>query len=91
MWIDTPATRLLKIRYPIIQGPFGGGASSVELGARGARILWRPASDPGRNHRSCGAVAQTNGRTVCRESLDRQRRRWHGDLRQRLLPVMSSI
>ena len=31
MWIDTPATRLLKIRYPIVQGPFGGGASSVEL------------------------------------------------------------
>jgi NAD(P)H-dependent flavin oxidoreductase YrpB (nitropropane dioxygenase family) len=33
MWIDTPATRLLKIQYPIIQGPFGGGASSVELAA----------------------------------------------------------
>jgi nitronate monooxygenase len=33
MWIDTPATRLLKIQYPIIQGPFGGGASSVDLAA----------------------------------------------------------
>jgi nitronate monooxygenase len=33
MWIDTPATRLLKIQYPIIQGPFGGGSSSVELAA----------------------------------------------------------
>lgn len=31
MWTDTPATRLLKIRTPIVQGPFGGGASSVEL------------------------------------------------------------
>lgn len=33
MWTDTPATRLLKIRYPIVQGPFGGGSSSVELAA----------------------------------------------------------
>jgi nitronate monooxygenase len=33
MWIDTQATRLLKIQYPIVQGPFGGGASSVELTA----------------------------------------------------------
>ena len=33
MWIDTPAARLLKIQYPIVQGPFGGGASSVQLAA----------------------------------------------------------
>jgi nitronate monooxygenase len=33
MWTDTPATRLLKIQYPIIQGPFGGGSSSLELAA----------------------------------------------------------
>jgi nitronate monooxygenase len=31
MWCDTPATKLLGIRFPIIQGPFGGGPSSVEL------------------------------------------------------------
>lgn len=31
MWYDTPATQLLGIRFPIIQGPFGGGPSSVEL------------------------------------------------------------
>jgi len=31
MWTDTPATRLLKIHYPIVQGPFGGGSSSIEL------------------------------------------------------------
>jgi len=31
MWYDTPATKLLGIRFPIIQGPFGGGPSSVEL------------------------------------------------------------
>lgn len=31
MWYDTPATRLLGIKYPIVQGPFGGGPSSVEL------------------------------------------------------------
>lgn len=31
MWHDTPATQLLGIRFPIIQGPFGGGPSSVEL------------------------------------------------------------
>ncbi len=33
MWTDTAATRLLKILYPIVQGPFGGGSSSVELAA----------------------------------------------------------
>ena len=31
MWIDTEATRILKIKYPIIQGPFGGRFSSVKL------------------------------------------------------------
>lgn len=31
MWYDTPATRLLGIQFPVIQGPFGGGPSSVEL------------------------------------------------------------
>jgi len=33
MWTNTPVTRLLGIQYPIIQGPFGGGSSSVELTA----------------------------------------------------------
>jgi nitronate monooxygenase len=33
MWRETDATRLLKIAYPIVQGPFGGGMSSVELAA----------------------------------------------------------
>jgi nitronate monooxygenase len=33
MWTDTAATRILKIRYPVVQGPFGGGSSSVELTA----------------------------------------------------------
>ena len=33
MWTDTAATQLLKIRYPIVQGPFGGGSSSIELAA----------------------------------------------------------
>ncbi|NIJ53841.1 NAD(P)H-dependent flavin oxidoreductase [Dyadobacter arcticus] len=31
MWNQTKATELLKIRYPIVQGPFGGGMSSVAL------------------------------------------------------------
>lgn len=31
MWNQTRITRLLNIQYPIIQGPFGGGASSGEL------------------------------------------------------------
>ncbi|MBX3176447.1 MAG: nitronate monooxygenase [Candidatus Hydrogenedentes bacterium] len=31
MWNHTPLTRLLNIRYPIVQGPFGGGSSSPEL------------------------------------------------------------
>src|SRR5450755_2763223 len=33
MWNETAATRLLKIAYPIVQGPFGGGLSSVGLAA----------------------------------------------------------
>src|SRR2546428_10969462 len=31
MWYHTKATKLLSIDYPILQGPFGGGLSSVEL------------------------------------------------------------
>lgn len=31
MWYKTKATELLGIQYPILQGPFGGGLSSVEL------------------------------------------------------------
>src|SRR5688500_12544950 len=33
MWNDTPFTRLLGLRYPIVQGPFGGGFSSAHLTA----------------------------------------------------------
>ena len=31
MWYKTKVTELLGIEYPIMQGPFGGGLSSVEL------------------------------------------------------------
>jgi nitronate monooxygenase len=31
MWHKTKATEILSIDYPIMQGPFGGGLSSVEL------------------------------------------------------------
>jgi nitronate monooxygenase len=31
MWYNTKATEILGIQYPILQGPFGGGLSSVEL------------------------------------------------------------
>jgi nitronate monooxygenase len=31
MWTNTKATQLLGIDYPVLQGPFGGGFSSVEL------------------------------------------------------------
>jgi len=31
MWYNTKATEMLGIRYPIMQGPFGGNLSSVEL------------------------------------------------------------
>ena len=31
MWYTTKATELLGIKYPILQGPFGGGLSTVEL------------------------------------------------------------
>jgi nitronate monooxygenase len=33
MWADTEITRRFGIRYPIIQGPFGGGLSSARLAA----------------------------------------------------------
>lgn len=33
MWSDTPFTRLFDRRYPIVQGPFGGGLSSPLLTA----------------------------------------------------------
>jgi nitronate monooxygenase len=33
MWYNTKATKLLDIEYPIMQGPFGGGLSTVELTA----------------------------------------------------------
>lgn len=33
MWYNTRATELLGIKYPILQGPFGGGLSTVELTA----------------------------------------------------------
>ncbi|WP_262691986.1 NAD(P)H-dependent flavin oxidoreductase [Kordiimonas aestuarii] len=31
MWFNTPVTESLGIKYPIIQGPFGGGFSAPEL------------------------------------------------------------
>ena len=31
MWNKTKFTKLLGVEYPIVQGPFGGGLSSVEL------------------------------------------------------------
>jgi nitronate monooxygenase len=33
MWTQTAVTERLKIKYPIVQGPFGGGPSSVGLTA----------------------------------------------------------
>jgi nitronate monooxygenase len=33
MWNDTPFTRRLGVRYPIVQGPFGGGFSTARLTA----------------------------------------------------------
>lgn len=33
MWAKTEITRRLKIDYPIVQGPFGGGLSAVKLAA----------------------------------------------------------
>jgi len=33
MWYNTKATELLGIQYPILQGPFGGNLSTVELTA----------------------------------------------------------
>ena len=33
MWNDTPFTRRLGLRYPLAQGPFGGGFSSARLTA----------------------------------------------------------
>src|ERR1700743_709238 len=33
MWYNTPAAKLLGVRYPILQGPFGGDFSTVKLAA----------------------------------------------------------
>lgn len=33
MWYDTRVSKILGIQYPILQGPFGGGLSSVKLTA----------------------------------------------------------
>ncbi len=33
MWYNTPAAKLLGVRYPILQGPFGGNLSTVKLAA----------------------------------------------------------
>jgi len=33
MWNDTAFTRRFERRYPIVQGPFGGGLSSTRLAA----------------------------------------------------------
>ena len=33
MWNDTAFTRRFGLRYPIVQGPFGGGLSSPRLAA----------------------------------------------------------
>jgi len=33
MWYDTKASKILGIQYPIMQGPFGGGLSTVALTA----------------------------------------------------------
>src|SRR5436305_1737881 len=33
MWYNTSAAKILRSQYPIMQGPFGGGLSSVELTA----------------------------------------------------------
>jgi nitronate monooxygenase len=33
MWTHTAVTQLLNLKYPIVQGPFGGGPSSVKLAA----------------------------------------------------------
>src|SRR5258707_10611868 len=33
MWYNTAAAKILGSQYPIMQGPFGGGLSSVELTA----------------------------------------------------------
>src|SRR5580704_12875402 len=31
MWYNTKASEILRIDYPILQGPFGGKLSSIEL------------------------------------------------------------
>ena len=33
MWMNTAVTRRANMTYPIVQGPFGGGLSSVRLTA----------------------------------------------------------
>ena len=33
MWFTTPATKIMGVQYPILQGPFGGNLSTVKLAA----------------------------------------------------------
>jgi nitronate monooxygenase len=33
MWYNTPAAKILGVQYPILQGPFGGNLSTVNLTA----------------------------------------------------------
>ena len=75
MWNQTRVSELLGIRYPIIQGPFGGGLSTIQLtaivsnaggmGAFGAHRLSPPSDQSDRcRHQS------THRPAVRDESLD---------------------
>ena len=47
MWNQTRVSERLGIRYPIIQGPFGGGLSTVQLTAAVSNGAWgRPPPPP---------------------------------------------
>jgi len=58
MWSKTRITKLLGIEYPIIQGPFGGGASSTRLASMVSNLGGMGSF--GMNHLSPAEITEVN-------------------------------
>ena len=89
MWNDTPLTRRLGLRYPIVQGPFGGGFSSARLtatvsNAGGLGSFGAQGQPPARMAEIIGDIRAADGGAVRRESVGVDRRRGARSSRERL-------
>ena len=74
MWNDTALTRRLGIRYPIVQGPFGGGLSSARLvaavsNAGGLGSFGAQGMTPNRIGEVVAEIRGADGIAVCGEPL----------------------